>query len=122
MNYYTKAEELTFYNDEYDDVEPVEPPPTSRRCPKTETSKQYDDRVRQWKAEKTKISEVTKPGNSMRASYYTEKILPAYRDALHSLQGRSNELGGEVHPVRRYAWHIVRITTLRTAHGTTTLS
>ncbi|KAB2099619.1 hypothetical protein AG0111_0g12050 [Alternaria gaisen] len=64
VNYYTKAEKLTFYNDEYDDVEPVEPPPNPRQRPKTEMSKQYDDRVRQWEAEKAKIPVVTNPATA----------------------------------------------------------
>jgi hypothetical protein len=107
VNYYTKADELTFYNDEYDDVEPVKPPPKPRRRPTRETSEQYHDRVRQWEAEKARIPEVIKPGNSMRASYYTEKILPVYRDALYALQARSNELRGRVHRNDRYNWFIV---------------
>ncbi|KAH7087528.1 hypothetical protein FB567DRAFT_592207 [Paraphoma chrysanthemicola] len=41
INYYTKAEELTFYNDEYDDVELVKLPPKLRARPKTETPEDY---------------------------------------------------------------------------------
>ena len=107
INYYTKASELTFYKDEYNDVEPVKPPLKPRRRPTTETLEQYNQRVRQWEAEKARIPEVIKPGNSIRASYYTEKILPIYRDALASLKARSDELRGYLDRSVRYKWYLL---------------
>ena len=107
INYYTRAAELAFYNDEYDDVEPVKPPPKPRRRPTRETEEEYLDRVRLWEAEKARIPVVTKLGNSIRASYYTEKILPIYRQALEDLHARSDELCGYVHETKRYNWYIV---------------
>lgn len=107
INYYTKAEELTFYNDEYDDVEPIKPPPRPRRRPATETEAQYEERLARWEAEKARQPAVIKPGNSMRASYYTDKILPVYAAAYHQLQARSNELRGQLHCNDRYNWYLI---------------
>jgi hypothetical protein len=107
INYYTKAEELTFYNDEYDDVEPVRPPPRPRRRPTTETEAQWVERLARWEAEKSRQPDVYKPGNSMRASYYTDKILPVYANAFHQLQTRSNELRSSVSRNDRYNWYLI---------------
>jgi transposase len=103
INYYTKAEELTFYNDEYDDVEPIKPPTRPRRRPATETEVQYEERLARWEAEKARQPAVIKPGNFMRANYYTDKILPVY----HQLQARSNELRGQLHRNNRYNWYLI---------------
>ncbi|KAF2690231.1 hypothetical protein K458DRAFT_290184 [Lentithecium fluviatile CBS 122367] len=107
INWYEKADDLTFYNDEYDDVQPVKPPLKPRRRPTTETEAQYRERVAQWDAEKARIPQIIRPGNSMRASYYTKKILPGYCDALRSLQSRSDELRSHIPPENRYNWYIV---------------
>jgi hypothetical protein len=107
INYYTRANELTFYNDEYDDYVAPTPPPKPRRRPTTETEDAYKERVARWEAEKARIPEIIKPGNSMRASYYVDKILPIYRDALLHLRARSDELRSEVSPDIRYKWYIV---------------
>jgi hypothetical protein len=107
INYYEKADELTFYNDEYDDVEPVKPPPKPRRRPVSETDEEYHDRLRHWHAEKARHPIVERPGNSMRASYYTEKILPVYRDALRLLRCESDVIRTHIHPSNRYNWYLV---------------
>jgi hypothetical protein len=69
---------------------------------------EYHDQVRQWEAEKARIPEVIKPGNNMRASYYTKKILLVYRDMLEHLIYQSDELRSETHPSRRRTWYIVK--------------
>jgi transposase len=107
INYYEKPGELTFYNDEYDDVEPVKPPPKPRRRPKSETDDEYNDRLRVWEAELARNPIVERPGNSMRASYYTEKILPVYRDALRFLRLESDAIRHHIHPEYRYSWYLV---------------
>ncbi|EFQ93626.1 hypothetical protein PTT_08929 [Pyrenophora teres f. teres 0-1] len=107
INYYDKAESLTFYNDEYDDVEPTRPNPKPRRRPARETSEEFADRVRVWEAEKAREPIITKPGNTMRGVYYTNKILLIYRDALYDHERRSDELRAHIHPDERYNWYLV---------------
>ncbi|KAH7390025.1 hypothetical protein BKA66DRAFT_460320 [Pyrenochaeta sp. MPI-SDFR-AT-0127] len=107
INYYDKAPHLTFYNDEYDDVVPVKPLSKPRRRPTTETEEQYIKRLAEWEAQKARILEVKKPGNSMRASYYTEKLLPVYRDAIKDLEIRSDQLRSHVRRRDRYNWYLV---------------
>lgn len=107
INYYDRAPHLTFYNDEYDDVKPVKPPPKPRRRPATETEEQYRDRLRHWEASKPRDPDISRPGNSMRASYYTDKLLPIYRDAMEELEARSDDLRGNIHRDDRYNWYIV---------------
>jgi hypothetical protein len=92
ITYHEKAEELIFYNDEYDDYIPPVPPPKPKFRPTTETMDQYNDRVRHWEAEKAREPEVKKPGNSMRASYYTDNILPIYCNAYDSMKARADQL------------------------------
>jgi hypothetical protein len=106
INYYAMADELTFYNDEYDDVVPVQPEPKPRRRPTTETEGEYHQRVIEWEARKPRKPEVTKPGNSMRASYYTEKILPIYCDAVNKLRSQSDQLRLHLHSEVRYNWYL----------------
>jgi hypothetical protein len=48
--------------------------------------------VAQWEAEKATISEAVKSGNIIRASYYSENILPRYCDAYLSLKARSDPI------------------------------
>jgi hypothetical protein len=107
VNYYEKSDSLTFYNDEYDDVELPKPPLKPRRRPARETNEEYDDRVRLWEAEKARYPIVERPGNSMRASYYTEKILPVYRDALRMLRLESDVIRAHIHPDYRYKWYLI---------------
>ena len=45
INYYTKAEELTFYNDEYDDYIPPKPEPKPRRRLTTDGLGDYERRI-----------------------------------------------------------------------------
>ncbi|KAF3004883.1 hypothetical protein E8E13_006110 [Curvularia kusanoi] len=84
INYYEKAEELAFYNDEYDDFKPIKPPRKPRKR-KAESEAEHALRIIKWEAEKARAAEITRPGNGMRASYYTERILPVYHEALQSL-------------------------------------
>jgi hypothetical protein len=107
VNYYTKADELTFYNDEYDDYVAPTPPPRPRRRPATEDEDGYKQRIARWEAEKARIPEVIRPGNSMRASYYVDKILPVYRDALYQLRARADDLRGHIPREQRYNWYLV---------------
>ncbi|KAF2245253.1 hypothetical protein BU26DRAFT_433851, partial [Trematosphaeria pertusa] len=107
VNWYIKANSLLFYNDEYDDVKPVKKPLKPRRRLTTKTEDEYNRRVAEWEASLPREPEVKKPGNSMRASYYVEKILPWYRDAFQHLQSRSNELRGHLPREQRYTWYIV---------------
>ncbi|KAF2824851.1 hypothetical protein CC86DRAFT_395259 [Ophiobolus disseminans] len=58
INYYTKAEELTFYNDEYDNVELIKLPSCLRQRLATKTKAQYEERL----------------------AYYTDKILLLHRN------------------------------------------
>lgn len=104
INYYAMADELTFYNDEYDDFIAPAPTPKPRRRPTTETEEEFHHRMLQWEAEKARTPEIKKPGNSMRASYYTEKILPIYNAAYWSLKARSDQLRPHVAPQLRYTW------------------
>ncbi|KAF1934777.1 hypothetical protein EJ02DRAFT_410866 [Clathrospora elynae] len=107
VNYYEKQRFLTFYNDEYDDVVPVKPLPKPRRRPTTETDNEYTKRVAQWEAEKARQPKIEKPGNSMRAVYYVEKILPSYAHDYNCLIARSNELRPQVPRKYRFYWYIV---------------
>jgi transposase len=107
VTYYEKAEELIFYNDEYDDYVAPKPPPRPRRRPTTETDDQYQDRLRHWEAEKARAPKVEKPGNSMRASYYTDNLLPIYCDAYDSMKTRSDQLRPHVARPDRYTWYLV---------------
>jgi hypothetical protein len=100
-NSYDKATELTFYNDEYDDAEPIKAPPKPRRRPARESSERYHERIRLWNPRFFYVPEVIKPGDSMRASYYTEKILPGYCKALSFLRNRSDILCAQIHPDSR---------------------
>jgi hypothetical protein len=102
INYYERAADLTFYNDEYDDH--VTPKP--RRRPATDQPGDWEARIRQWEAEKAREPLVIKPGNSMRASYYVEKLLPKYCDAYNSMVGRSDELRPDVPVDQRYKWFL----------------
>lgn len=106
INYYTMASELTFYNDEYDDVGPVKPEPKPRRRPATETDAQYQARLTEWEARKPREPIILKPGNSMRASYYVDNILPLYCDAYNALKARSDELRADILPQDRYNWYL----------------
>ena len=107
VNYYTKADELTFYNDEYDDHVPPKPPPKPRRRPTTDKPGEYETRVREWEAAKAREPQIIKPGNSMRASYYVEKILPLYCSAYDSLVAQSDELRADVPVEQRYNWYLL---------------
>jgi hypothetical protein len=65
INYYERAADLTFYNDEYDDHVTPKPPPKPRRRPATDQLGDWEARIRQWEAEKAREPLVIKPGNSM---------------------------------------------------------
>ncbi|KAF2630657.1 hypothetical protein BU25DRAFT_437893 [Macroventuria anomochaeta] len=96
VNYYNRADELTFYNDEYDDHVAPQYPPKPQRRPTTETPDDYKARIGQWEVEKAQEAHITKPGNAMRASYYVEKILPSYREAYSLLVACSDLLRADV--------------------------
>ena len=107
INYYTKAEELIFYNDEYDDYVAPKPPPKPRRRPTTDSPGDYEARVREWEAAKAREPVIVKPGNSMRAIHYVENILPKYCTAYDSLVARSDELRADVPVEQRYRWYLL---------------
>lgn len=106
VNFYEKADHLTFFNHEYDDVEPKKPRAKPRQG-KRELNEQFAERLRLWDAEKSKDIEMYRTSNSMRAIYYTKKILPIYHEAYHSLVERSNTIRAYLHPDRRYNWYII---------------
>ncbi|KAF2629281.1 hypothetical protein BU25DRAFT_337398, partial [Macroventuria anomochaeta] len=106
INYYTMADELLFYNDEYDDHKPAKPPPKPRRRPATDQPGDYEARVREWEASKARIPVVLKPRNSMRVSYYVEKILPVYCAAYSHLVAQSDVLRAEVPVQQQYTWYL----------------
>lgn len=106
VNYYRKGI-LTFYNDEYDDYVAPKPEPKPRRRPTTENEQGYQQRVREWEARKAREPEITRPGNSMRASYYVEKILPIHCNAYESLTAQSDELRSHVSNKDRYSWYLM---------------
>ena len=106
VTYYKRAAELTFYNDEYDNHVTTNPPPKPRRRPATDRPSDWEARVRIWEAEKAREPVVFKPGNSMRASYYVEKLLPKYCDAYTFMVARSDELRTDVPLDRRYKWSL----------------
>jgi transposase len=108
ITYHEKAEELIFYNDKYDDYIPPVSPPKPKFRPTTKTRDQYNDRVRHWEAEKAREPEVKKPGNSMRASYYTDNILPIYCDAYDSMKARANQLRQHVPRYNRNAFYLIK--------------
>ena len=107
INYYERADELTFYNDEYDDYVAPKPPPKPRRRPATESTAEFDARMRVWEAELSPTPHIQKPGNSMRAIYYVEKILPLYCTAYTSLVARSDSLRASVPIQQRYNWFLM---------------
>ncbi|KAH8726041.1 hypothetical protein GQ44DRAFT_198131, partial [Phaeosphaeriaceae sp. PMI808] len=102
INYYKKTLELTFYNDKYGDYILLKPKLRSRQRPKTETPEEFELRITEWEARKAREQVITKPGNSMRAKYYVDKILPVYCEALHQLERRSDELRPHVCCSDRY--------------------
>ncbi|KAF2726413.1 hypothetical protein EJ04DRAFT_453448 [Polyplosphaeria fusca] len=106
INWYKKAPELTFYNDEYDDYEPLQKGSRPRRRPMTETEEDYKKRLALWEAEQPRKVDVVRKGNSMRGSYYTKKLLPVYRDALNRLSSRSNTYRKAVPTRQRYNWYL----------------
>lgn len=116
INYYDMANELIFYNDEYDDHQLPKPPPKPRRRPTTDQPGDWEARVREWEASKARQPKIIKPGNSMRASYYVEKILPVYCRAYHSLFSRSDELRADVPTSDRYHWQLMEDND--SSHGT----
>lgn len=107
VNYYDKAPELTFYNDEYDNYVAPKSEPKPRRRPITDHPGDYETRVAEWEAKKVRELEHKKPGNSMRAVYYTEKILPIYCAAVDSLKARSDKLRPHIHEDLRYIWLLI---------------
>jgi hypothetical protein len=62
--------------------------------------------VAEWEARKPRQPIIMKPDNSMRASYYTEKILPLYCDAIDKLRSQSDQLRSHIDPERRYNWYL----------------
>lgn len=107
VNWYTKAEKLIFYNDEYRDYCPPKKPPKPRFRPTRETRDEYTRRVAEWEASLPREPEIQKPGNSMRAAYYVKKILPVYKEAFQHLQTQSNQLRRHLPREQRYNWYIV---------------
>ena len=107
INYYDRAVDLVFYNDEFDDIIIKKPPPKPRRRPTTETDNEYQVRVAEWEANKARNPIISRPGNSMCGQYYTRNILPIYRDAYYSLLSRSDLLRSHLPPDRRYNWYLV---------------
>ncbi|KZM25697.1 hypothetical protein ST47_g3163 [Ascochyta rabiei] len=108
INYYAKAEQLTFYNDEYDNYQPLKRDPSDkkpRRRPKTETQDQFDERMAEWIAREPPQLEIKIPGNSMDQNYYTNNILPVYCKAYQGLVDRSDELRASVPKEQRYTWY-----------------
>jgi hypothetical protein len=100
------ASELTFYNNEYDDVGPVKPEQKPRRRPATKTDAQYQARLTEGEARKPREPIILKPGNSMRASYYVNNILPLYCDAYNALKARSDKLRADILLQDRYNWYL----------------
>jgi hypothetical protein len=62
--------------------------------------------VGEWEVRKVREPEIIKPGNSMRASYYVEKILPLHCAVYASLKAQSDELRPSVLDEDRYNWYL----------------
>ena len=101
------ANELIFYNDEYDDHQFTKPPPKPRKRPTTDQPGDWDVRVREQEASKTRQSKFTKPENSILVSHYVEGILPVYCCAYYSLFSRPDELRADVPASDRYNWQLM---------------
>jgi transposase len=72
--------------------------------------------VRHWDTEKVREPEVKKPGNSMRASYYTDNILPIYCDAYNSMKARADQLRQHVPGYDHHAFCLIEDND--SSHGT----
>jgi hypothetical protein len=60
--------------------------------------------IAEWEARQPRKPEIVRPGNSMRASYYTEKILPIYRQAFNDLKAHSEQLRPKAPSHLRHSW------------------
>lgn len=107
VNYYAKADELIFYNDEYDDYEPPNPLPKPRRHPTTDQPGDYDARVREWEANKAQKTHVANHGSFTKAACYIDKVLPLYCTAYSSLVAKSGVLRAGVPLQQRYIWYLM---------------
>ena len=65
INWYGKAPNLEFYNDEEDKTEQPTMPPKPRRRPTTETDTEYQERLKEWDAARPHAVEVKVKGNAM---------------------------------------------------------
>lgn len=77
INWHEKTEELTFYNDEHDNLPKPKKPPKPRKS-KYQSTETYQQKVKDWAANLPHDCEVKPKGNSMTQQYYTEKLLPGY--------------------------------------------
>jgi hypothetical protein len=83
ISWHGKAEKLEFYNDEEDTTEHPPMPPKPRRRPTTESEAEYQERLKEWEAQKPHVVEKKVSGNHMTQKYYTERLLPIY---IHAVQ------------------------------------
>jgi len=88
ITWWEKAEKLEFYNDEEDYIQRPAMPSKPRRRPTTETTDEYQARVREWEALRPHDAEVKVGGNHMTQKYYTERLLPVYIEAIHKARLR----------------------------------
>ncbi|KAF2228486.1 hypothetical protein EV356DRAFT_571833 [Viridothelium virens] len=91
INWWAKAEFLTFYNDEEEHEEQPKPPPKPRRS-KYKPESQYLEEVEAWEAAKPRAQEVKPKGNLMSQKYYCDNILPQFIDAINQERLNSRTL------------------------------
>jgi hypothetical protein len=86
ISWYGKADKLRFYNDEEDKIERPPYPLKPRRRPTTETTEEFEQRVKEWDASKPHDVEIKPKGNSMTQKYYVDNLLPMYIQAVESMR------------------------------------
>jgi hypothetical protein len=85
INWHAKAEKLRFYHDEEEYIQKP-PRPRKPRKRKTETNKEFADRIMEWEAQIHHDQNVKLQGNAMTQEYYTENLLPDYCEIVTKLR------------------------------------
>jgi transposase len=90
--------DLIFYNDPDDQIQILKPQiPRKPLRSKYESDAEYDQRLRDWEAEKAKLPhpiDLRPKGNSMTQQYYADHILPKHIEWIN--RARINHYGNEI--------------------------
>ena len=88
MNWHQKGK-LIFYNDEEDYIDvPKQQRPPKPRQGLGESEEGFQQRQLYWEATRPHWADVKPKGNSMRQTYYVDKILSYYIEQLHAIKAQ----------------------------------